>query len=149
MAVLVVSPPDWNGTTGEVFATDQGCRDRSVDTALIGSAWSRKPNTMTMPFKPLLLVAALAFPAGSAAAQTATSPDGTVSVTFSIDGDGRAAYAVSRKGTPIVNPPRPGFLFTDFGKLERGFYRLAGINPAMGMGTIGGQGGLPRRKTLS
>ncbi|MEA3265088.1 MAG: glycoside hydrolase family 97 protein [Pseudomonadota bacterium] len=50
---------------------------------------------------------------------SASSPDGAVSVTVSIDGDGRAAYAVTRKGKPIIAPSRLGFLFTDEAKIER------------------------------
>ena len=50
---------------------------------------------------------------------TATSPDGKVRVTLTIDGDGRPAYAVSRNGKAILNPSRLGFLFTDVVKLER------------------------------
>lgn len=65
----------------------------------------------------------LALAAAPALAQqapvTASSPDGTVSVTLTIDGDGRAAYAVSRKGKPIIAPSRLGFLFTDEAKIDR------------------------------
>jgi hypothetical protein len=45
-----------------------------VDTALIGSAWSRKPNTMTMSFKPLLLVAALSLATSAYAAEQPAPP---------------------------------------------------------------------------
>ncbi|MFZ5743630.1 MAG: glycoside hydrolase family 97 protein [Pseudomonadota bacterium] len=65
----------------------------------------------------------LALAAAPALAQQApvmaSSPDGAVSVTVSIDGDGRAAYAVTRKGKPIIAPSRLGFLFTDEAKIER------------------------------
>lgn len=65
----------------------------------------------------------LALAAAPALAQqapvTASSPGGTVSVSVTIDGDGRAAYAVSRKGKPIINPSRLGFLFTDEAKIDR------------------------------
>ncbi|HEV7234120.1 MAG TPA: glycoside hydrolase family 97 N-terminal domain-containing protein, partial [Sphingorhabdus sp.] len=50
---------------------------------------------------------------------TAASPDGTVQVSMTIDGDGRAAYAVTRKGKPILAPSKLGFLFTDVVKLDR------------------------------
>jgi alpha-glucosidase len=68
--------------------------------------------------------AGLAFVAVPATAQgsapvTATSPDGNIRVTLTIDGDGRAAYAVSRGDNAILNPSRLGFLFTDVVKLER------------------------------
>jgi alpha-glucosidase len=50
---------------------------------------------------------------------SASSPGGTVSVSLSTDGDGRAIYTVSRKGKPIIAPSRLGFLFTDAVKLDR------------------------------
>ncbi len=50
---------------------------------------------------------------------TANSPDGSVTVALTIDGDGRAAYRVSRKGQPILAPSKLGFLFTDSPKLDR------------------------------
>lgn len=65
----------------------------------------------------------LAFAGSPALAQTApvtaTSPDGSVSVSLTIDGDGRAAYAVSRKGTPVLSPSKLGFLLTDAAKIDR------------------------------
>ena len=54
-----------------------------------------------------------------AAPVSATSPDGTLRVTLTIDGDGRAAYAISRKDKPILAPSRLGFLFTDVAKIDR------------------------------
>jgi alpha-glucosidase len=53
------------------------------------------------------------------AAASATSPDGTVGVTLTLDGDGRPAYSVSRKGKQIIAPSRLGFLLTDVVKIER------------------------------
>jgi len=50
---------------------------------------------------------------------TASSPGGTVSVAVTIDGDGRAAYAVTRKGKEVIKPSRLGFLFTDEAKIDR------------------------------
>ncbi len=49
----------------------------------------------------------------------ASSPDGSVSVAVTIDGDGRASYSVSRKGKPILAPSKLGFLFTDAVKIDR------------------------------
>ena len=76
--------------------------------------------------KPIrLLTAALAlfFAAPALAATnspvTASSPDGSITVALTIDGDGRAAYSVTRKGEPILNPSKLGFLFTDVPKLDR------------------------------
>ncbi len=57
---------------------------------------------------------------------SATSPDGTVAVTLSTEGDGRAVYTVSRKGKPILAPSHLGFLFTDVAKIDR---RLAITGP--------------------
>lgn len=50
---------------------------------------------------------------------SATSPDGTVQVDVTIDGDGRAAYAITRKGKPVLAPSKLGFLFTDAVKIDR------------------------------
>ncbi len=65
----------------------------------------------------------LALAAAPALAQqapvSASSPGGTVSVAVTIDGDGRAAYAVTRKGKEIIKPSRLGFLFTDDAKIDR------------------------------
>ncbi|MCZ8323248.1 MAG: glycoside hydrolase family 97 N-terminal domain-containing protein, partial [Novosphingobium sp.] len=65
------------------------------------------------------LLLAVPATAQQSAPVSATSPDGAVSVSLTIDGDGRAAYAVSRKGKPIVAPSRLGFLFTDVAKIDR------------------------------
>ena len=68
-------------------------------------------------------LAALAFAAPALAQAkgpvSASSPSGTVKVELSIDGDGRAAYAVTRKGKQILAPSKLGFLFTDVVKLDR------------------------------
>jgi len=73
-----------------------------------------------------VLAAALAAAAAAAApapdperAPTIASPDGRLSVSVSVDGDGRALYAVSRDGQPVIAPSRLGFLFTDARKIER------------------------------
>lgn len=50
---------------------------------------------------------------------TASSPDGSISVELTTDGDGRLSYAVNRKGTPIIAPSKLGFLFTDVAKIDR------------------------------
>ena len=50
---------------------------------------------------------------------TATSPGGTVSVKLDTDGDGRARYAISRKGKAIIASSQLGFLFTDVAKIDR------------------------------
>ena len=75
-------------------------------------------NAFAAALGPVLVLAATPALAQQAPV-TASSPDGTVSVTLTIDGDGRAAYAVSRKGKPIIAPSRLGFLFTDEAKIDR------------------------------
>ena len=50
---------------------------------------------------------------------SASSPDGGVKVEVSLDGDGRAAYAVSRNGKAILAPSKLGFLLTDAVKIDR------------------------------
>jgi alpha-glucosidase len=71
----------------------------------------------------LLALAAfgLALPAAAQTAPSATaaSPDGSIVVTLTSEGDGRPVYTVSRKGTPIIAQSRLGFLFTDAPKLDR------------------------------
>ena len=61
----------------------------------------------------------IALPAAAQAPVRASSPGGAITVEVTLDGDGRAAYAVSRKGTPILTPSRLGFLFTDVAKIDR------------------------------
>lgn len=71
----------------------------------------------------LILGFGLALAAAPGLAQTApvtaSSPDGTLSVTLAIDGDGRAVYTVSRKGKKVLNPSQLGFLLTDAAKIDR------------------------------
>ncbi|MFM5917056.1 MAG: glycoside hydrolase family 97 N-terminal domain-containing protein, partial [Novosphingobium sp.] len=75
--------------------------------------------------KPTCLLAAFAVSVASPAlAQTAapvsaSSPDGSVSVSLTTDGDGRAVYTVSRMGKTIIQPSHLGFLFTNVPKLDR------------------------------
>ena len=61
----------------------------------------------------------IALPAAAQGPVRAASPDGTVSVELSLDGDGRAGYSVSRKDKPILGRSRLGFLFTDAPKIDR------------------------------
>lgn len=65
------------------------------------------------------LVAAVPALAQAKGTATASSPGGVVSVEVSTDGDGRALYAVSRNGKPVIAPSRLGFLFTDVAKIDR------------------------------
>ena len=59
------------------------------------------------------------FAARAQSVASATSPNGTVKVDITIDGDGRAAYAVTRKGKTVLAPSKLGFLFTDTVKIDR------------------------------
>ena len=78
---------------------------------------------MTVRVLLALLIAVFATPMAAFAETVASvaSPGDVVRVTVDIDGDGRPGYAVSRRGKPIINTSRLGFLFTDARKLERGF----------------------------
>ncbi len=49
----------------------------------------------------------------------AASPNGRITVTVSLDGEGRASYAVQRDGKPLLTDSRLGFLFTDAPKIDR------------------------------
>jgi alpha-glucosidase len=51
--------------------------------------------------------------------ETVASPDGSIQVEVTTDGDGRALYSVSRRGVAVVSRSRLGFLFTDARKIER------------------------------
>lgn len=63
-------------------------------------------------------------PAANVVAKGA-SPDGKITVTVGLDGDGRPSYAVQRGGKPLLTDSRLGFMFTDAPKIERGL-ELAG-----------------------
>ncbi len=78
---------------------------------------------MTVRILLALLIAVFATPMAVSAETVASvaSPGDVVRVTVDIDGDGRPGYAVTRRGKPIINTSRLGFLFTDARKLERGF----------------------------
>lgn len=64
---------------------------------------------------------------GVAAADTLTpvgkvaSPGGVLEVTATLNGEGRPGYTVARKGQPVIEESRLGFLLTDGPKLERNF----------------------------
>jgi alpha-glucosidase len=74
-----------------------------------------------------LLVTSLGLPASVACAETVatlSSPEGTLTVTLTLDPDGRPGYSIARHGKTVVAESRLGFLLTDVPKLERNF-RLA------------------------
>ncbi len=89
-----------------------------------------------LAFAPVLAFA-VAAPAGAqddlsnkaagAVVARAVSPDGRLSLTVSLDGEGRASYAVSRGGKPVIADSRLGMLFTDAPKFDRAL-SLAGTS---------------------
>jgi alpha-glucosidase len=70
-----------------------------------------------------LLLAALMLlvctPAWAAGPVRVSSPGDVLTVEVSTDGDGRASYAVSRFGRPVIAPSKLGFLLVDAPKLDR------------------------------
>ena len=68
----------------------------------------------------------IAAPASSIIA-TAKSPDGLLQVDISLDGEGRAAYQVTRKGHLVIAPSRLGFVLTNGPKLD-GKFTLGGTS---------------------
>ena len=69
----------------------------------------------------MVTLALFATPASAKVVANAASPDRSIAVAVSIDDDGRATYAITRRGKPLVNDSALGFLFTDAPKLDRGF----------------------------
>ncbi|QNN65355.1 glycoside hydrolase family 97 protein [Sphingomonas rhizophila] len=57
----------------------------------------------------------------SGAIASATSPDGQIKVELSLNGEGRAGYAVTRAGRPVITESHMGFLLTDAPQLLRNF----------------------------
>lgn len=68
----------------------------------------------------LLLALLLAGPA-TAADVALTSPGKVLTVTLSLNGEGRANYRVDRLGKPVVTDSQLGFLFTDQPQMLRNF----------------------------
>jgi len=62
------------------------------------------------------LTAAAAEPRASA---RVASPDGRITIEVTTDNEGRASYAVSRDGRPVIAPSRLGLMFTGTRKFER------------------------------
>jgi alpha-glucosidase len=56
-----------------------------------------------------------------AAPVTVSSPEGVLTVSVDVNGEGRPEYQVARFGQPVIAPSRLGFLFTNAPKLERNF----------------------------
>lgn len=73
-----------------------------------------------MMFFRLLLAALLLATAPTAlAGETVSSPDGHLTVTVDVNGEGRPFYRVERDDKPVITDSRLGFLLTDQDKLER------------------------------
>ncbi|WP_425230851.1 glycoside hydrolase family 97 protein [Sphingomonas sp.] len=66
------------------------------------------------------LMLLVATPALAEPVATATSPDGTIRVTVSLNNDGRPSYAITRRGAPVIADSALGFQFTDARKFDRG-----------------------------
>jgi alpha-glucosidase len=60
---------------------------------------------------------------------SASSPDGSIRVNISIDGDGRPHYSISRKGKLLVAPSKLGFILADQYAMFRSF-KFAGSETA-------------------
>jgi alpha-glucosidase len=75
---------------------------------------------MLRQFFAALILLAMAIPA---AAQTAStqSPGNILSVTLSLNGEGRAQYRIERLGKPVIGDSQLGFLFTDQPQMLRNF----------------------------
>ncbi|WP_457096246.1 glycoside hydrolase family 97 protein [Lysobacter sp. P5_B9] len=68
---------------------------------------------------PALLLMALVVPAHSETVATVASPDGALKVELDLNGEGRLAYRVARKGTPLISDSRLGFLLRNGRELLR------------------------------
>jgi alpha-glucosidase len=71
---------------------------------------------------PLLAVAAApAFAQDTRPEQTASSPDGVITLTVSTDNDQRPTWSLSRRGKLLIAPSKLGFILADRIGLQRGF----------------------------
>jgi alpha-glucosidase len=69
----------------------------------------------------LALLALGATPATAQVVASVASPDNSLKVEVTLNGEGRAGYQVSRLGKPIIAESHLGFLFTDAPQLLRNF----------------------------
>jgi alpha-glucosidase len=60
-------------------------------------------------------------PPSAPASYGATSPDGSIVLAVTTDNDGRARYAISRKGKLLIAPSSMGFILTDGLNMTRGW----------------------------
>ena len=68
---------------------------------------------------PLIALALAPTAARADVVARAASPDGHITLTISLDSEGRPSYAVQRNGKPLIADSRLGFMFTDAPKIER------------------------------
>ena len=80
---------------------------------------------MTRASIPLFALWVVAGLARAETVATLDSPGGTLTVSVTLDADGRPGYAVSRGSLPVIAESRLGFILANAPKLERGF-RLDG-----------------------
>ncbi len=71
----------------------------------------------------VLAIVALHAPAYAAEGSRASvaSPGGVLSVSVSVNGEGRPEYTIARNGRPLIEESRLGFILADAPKLERNF----------------------------
>ncbi len=69
----------------------------------------------------LVLLLGIVSPASADTVASATSPDKSIAVSLSTDGDGRVSYSVTRNGKTIIAPSFMGFLLADSYAMVRGF----------------------------
>ena len=72
-----------------------------------------------MKFLPLLAFLAMMIGAPALAEEVVASPDGTITVTVDVNGEGRPFYRIDKGGNAVFTESRLGFLLTDQDKLER------------------------------
>ena len=66
----------------------------------------------------LLMAALMGLPSG---AQSVTSPDGDLTLTFALTADGAPEYTLTYKGKEVIKPSRLGFKLKDGKNLDKGF----------------------------
>ncbi len=74
-----------------------------------------------LPIVAALLAAANPAANPALAATTASSPDGSITVSVDTDNDGHAKYAITRKGKLLIAPSTLGFILTDGLTMTRGW----------------------------
>src|SRR5687768_14752136 len=62
-----------------------------------------------------------ALPAAAETVASAASPSGTLTLTVSLNDEGRIGYAVSQSNRPVIGESHLGFLFSDAPQMLRNF----------------------------